>query len=858
MPVASGARRLSMSSLQLDDSRKVMAVAAHGRRLSMSDLQLDDNRKSMAAAAAAAATAAASASASAAEEPVRQACQGEGGGGGGGGGEGGGGEGGGGRGGIGGGRGEGRRGSGRGGGAVVERSSSRSFSAKPFEEDSCSDYVSDHSTSSNPQSLLLSASKPVASGCFWSILNPHSRFVRNWNKFFVVTCLTGVFIDPLIFFIFGVDGEMGCMYIRWRYALILTILRCITDLVHVFHIVFQFRIAYTARRREASSRPVLITNRKKIAYHYVKSCLILDVVAVLPLFQLAIWVLLPYLDAKIKRQDSLVVSFKTYLLLIILLQFVPRLLRIIPLMRRMERATGFVFETAWSSFLINFLVLLLASHIVGAIWYMLSIERLDGCMEHSCAHEVNCVNMYLDCPDVGNLDASIKEYTPKKLADRARWLNSSVIMHQCFHHHGGEYNFAEDDWQYGIYEEALPIILGHTKPLQLYLRCFFWGLQNLSNLADLLIPSGTSVSELLFCITIIITGLLLFALLVGNMQGFLHSLNKRKDEMRLRRKDMESWMRHMGLPSNITKRVRDYHRHKWAATRGVPEEEILEDLPEDLCFDIRSHLCLPLIQKVPLFAQMGEPLQKDICRRLKLQLFMKKSPVVLQGDPMNAMYFLLRGSVEERTTYGSQQSSVIVGHFKEGEVIGLELLDYLFSRSQLGELGNDGGLSRAEQSQREQERGGRRGGGQRRGGRGDNAIPVTLRFQSSNIITDGTSGDDGQAVESGQFRSPYTLMSLEFVEAFRLSAEDIKDILQSFQSDTSRLRQDQQRLQRAASRRRSLPWRVWAAMTIQRAWRSHVRRRSSQLPPLPLTRSNASQQQLHHRAHATGRRSGNS
>uniref|UniRef100_F6HVV6 Uncharacterized protein n=1 Tax=Vitis vinifera TaxID=29760 RepID=F6HVV6_VITVI len=46
-------------------------------------------------------------------------------------------------------------------------------------------------------------------------------------------------------------------------------------------------------------------------------------------------------------------------------------------------------------------------------------------------------------------------------------------------------------------------------------------------------------------------GLLLFALLIGNMQNFLQALGRRRLEMSLRRRDVEQWMSHRRLPEYL-------------------------------------------------------------------------------------------------------------------------------------------------------------------------------------------------------------------------------------------------------------------------------------------------------------------
>ncbi|WJX71888.1 hypothetical protein P8452_55831 [Trifolium repens] len=60
--------------------------------------------------------------------------------------------------------------------------------------------------------------------------------------------------------------------------------------------------------------------------------------------------------------------------------------------------------------------------------------------------------------------------------------------------------------------------------------------------------------------SIIGLGLLLFALLIGNIQNFLQALGRRRLEMQLRGRDVEQWMSHRRLPEDLKKRVRQAER----------------------------------------------------------------------------------------------------------------------------------------------------------------------------------------------------------------------------------------------------------------------------------------------------------
>lgn len=127
-----------------------------------------------------------------------------------------------------------------------------------------------------------------------------------------------------------------------------------------------------------------------------------------------------------------------------------------------------------------------------------------------------------------------------------------------------------------------------------YYFCLWWGLRNLSSLGQNLFTSEY-IGEISFAFVIVILGLVLFALLIGNMQMYLQSTTMRLEEWRVRRIDTEQWMHHRQLPRDLKQSVRRYDQYRWVATRGVDEEAILKDLPMDLRREIKHHLYLDLV-----------------------------------------------------------------------------------------------------------------------------------------------------------------------------------------------------------------------------------------------------------------------
>ncbi|KAG6787854.1 hypothetical protein POTOM_003899 [Populus tomentosa] len=175
------------------------------------------------------------------------------------------------------------------------------------------------------------------------------------------------------------------------------------------------------------------------------------------------------------------------------------------------------------------------------------------------------------------------------------WISDKVLGNKC--------DVDKDDnsrFNYGIYFQAMSSdIVSSRKFVSKFFYCLWWGLQNLSTLGQGL-QTSTYPLEVIFSILLAISGLILFALLIGNMQTYLQSLSVRLEEMKIKRRDSEQWMHHRLLPHDLRERVRKYDQYKWFETRGVDEENLVQNLPKDLRRDIKRHLCLNLVRRVKL------------------------------------------------------------------------------------------------------------------------------------------------------------------------------------------------------------------------------------------------------------------
>lgn len=481
------------------------------------------------------------------------------------------------------------------------------------------------------------------------IFDPQDKFLQFCNKLFLISCILAVSVDPLFFYLPVFSDSETCLGIDRKLATIATTFRTIVDAFYLIRMALQFRTAYIAPSSRVFGRGELVIDPTQIAKRYMQRYFIIDLLSVLPLPQIVVWRFL------LRSKGSDVLATKQALLYIILLQYIPRFFRILPLTSELKRTAGVFAETAWAGAAYYLLLYMLASHIVGSFWYLLAVERNDACWQKNCTAAVKCKKDFLYCGNQG-------------MEDYDAW-NRSILNSNCSADDSNQFD-------YGIYSNALSSgIVSSKKFVSKYCYCLWWGLQNLSTLGQGL-QTSTYPGEVIFSIALAIFGLILFALLIGNMQTYLQSLTIRLEEMRVKRRDSEQWMHHRLLPQDLRERVRRYDQYKWLETRGVDEENLVQSLPKDLRRDIKRHLCLALVRRVPLFENMDERLLDAICERLKPCLFTESTYIVREGDPVDEMLFIIRGRLESVTTDGGRSGFFNRSLLMEGDFCGEELLTW--------------------------------------------------------------------------------------------------------------------------------------------------------------------------------------
>ncbi|KAJ8475957.1 hypothetical protein OPV22_019684 [Ensete ventricosum] len=499
---------------------------------------------------------------------------------------------------------------------------------------------------------------------FGAVLDPRSGGVQRWNRGLLLARAVALAVDPLFLYAVGVPGNRGCVEVYGRYAAAVAAVRTCADAAQVVHAWVQLRLAYVSRESLVVGCGKLVWDPKAIAAHYLRSATAFwfDLFVILPIPQVFFWLVLP----RLIREEEME-SIANILLLILLVQFIPKVFHSICMMRSMQQVTGYIFGTIWWGFALNLIAYFIASHVTGGCWYTLAIQRVSSCLQQQCQKKNNCGLASLAC----SKEACDRFPLPSGVDRASCYNNVTSIRNQnrvCFS--------ADGPFAYGIYDAALPVISSNSLTVKvLYPIC--WGLMTLSTFGNNLEPTSQWL-EVMFGIATVLGGLMLFTLLIGNIQVFLHAVMARKRKMQLRCRDMEWWMKRRQLPSRLRQRVRQYERQRWAAMRGEDEVDMVKDLPEGLRRDIRRHLCLDLIKQVPLFQNLDDLILDNICDRVKHMVFSKDEKVIREGDPVQCMVFVVRGRLQssQRLSKGVVATCML----GPGNFLGDELLSWCLRR----------------------------------------------------------------------------------------------------------------------------------------------------------------------------------
>ncbi|TQD84515.1 hypothetical protein C1H46_029950 [Malus baccata] len=479
------------------------------------------------------------------------------------------------------------------------------------------------------------------------ILDPRGRFGVIWSKMFVISCAIAVSLDPFFFYIPVVVEEKKCIRKDTSLRTVALLLRSLTDMTFIIHILHEVRVTSTNTTAVAIS-------------------ILVDFLAILPIPQVAI--LLFFLDLNgfeyFYKRSRILNAF-------LLLQYLPKVYRIHLTSKKLKPNTGKLAKGAF-----NFFLYILASHITGAFWYFYSIQREISCWHSACMHHPTtpaCMSTYL-CDG----------------ATTTTSRNISFLGEKCPTNPTNATLF-----DFGMFSSALES--GTTRSMNIppkIIYSIWWALRNLSSFGQNL-QTSTYAWENGLAILICVMGLLLFLHLLGNVQTFIQLVTMKSEEKRLnsvlsmktrrKRVDIHMWMDKNGIrdkhmKTGIMKNIEQILK----GNKDVDMEHVFSMLQWRVRKSIKHHLCMDTIKKVPLLHNLDEQVLEAVCGNLKQVMYAEDSFIVREGEPLDKMLFITQGIA---WIYSSSSSNTGGnGCLQKSDFYGEQLLSWALKSSSFSDI----------------------------------------------------------------------------------------------------------------------------------------------------------------------------
>ena len=205
---------------------------------------------------------------------------------------------------------------------------------------------------------------------------------------------------------------------------------------------------------------------------------------------------------------------------------------------------------------------------------------------------------------------------------------------------------------------------GNASAAALYVRSFYWS--TMVMLANSDTASPETEAECIYVIVVMIAGVLILALVIGNVSSAVEDLSVQHRRFQHQVDGVKRYMRVRGVHRALQRRVLRWFEFVRDHKSFADDSNLLTMLPDSLRMEIQVHVHLETLRRVSIFADC----ERGFLRRLVLQLrqehFGVGDFVCYQGDVGREMYIVKSGILQ---VLGTDDVSV-VATLRDGHVFG--------------------------------------------------------------------------------------------------------------------------------------------------------------------------------------------
>ena len=178
-----------------------------------------------------------------------------------------------------------------------------------------------------------------------------------------------------------------------------------------------------------------------------------------------------------------------------------------------------------------------------------------------------------------------------------------------------------------------------------YAFAFFWAVVVTSGIGWDIIPS-TSL-QIVFTTFAIVTGLLIYAIIIGSASTLLANIDSIESERRSKMNEVKSLLRNRHVPKTLSAEIFEFYEYLLSCNNSsIDEYSILSELPQSLRSRLNIAINRQIIKSIPVFGGCSDSAMALLIEQLYQLVILPGEYVMEQGMQGNEMYFVVRGKLQ--------------------------------------------------------------------------------------------------------------------------------------------------------------------------------------------------------------------
>ncbi|CAL1544828.1 unnamed protein product [Lymnaea stagnalis] len=198
-----------------------------------------------------------------------------------------------------------------------------------------------------------------------------------------------------------------------------------------------------------------------------------------------------------------------------------------------------------------------------------------------------------------------------------------------------------------------------------YIRCFYLAAKTATSIGNN--PTPTNEKEYVFMTFYWLSGVFVFALLIGQIRDIVEAAGMVKDNYRKKMDSCLWYMQSINLPKEMKDKVREWFLYNWEQQKTIDERSLVVSLPKKLQTDLAINVHFNTLSKVQLFQDCERNLLYDLVLKLKPILYLPGDYICQKGEVGKEMYIVTQGQVE---VVGGENNNTVLATLHEGSVFG--------------------------------------------------------------------------------------------------------------------------------------------------------------------------------------------